>query len=179
MYGLVHRAIHDLVNERFGPEAWERVRSAAQVDEGHFVAMQAYDDAITYRLVGAASEVLELPGEAILEAFGEYWTIYTIEEGYKDLLDMMGSTLEAFLENLDSMHSRIAMAMPELVPPSFEREAQADGSSILYYRSTRTGLAPMVLGLLKGLGTRFELELDVTHLPPTEDGVERFQITAA
>ena len=32
---------------------------------------------------------------------------------------------------------------------------------LLYYRSERTGLAPMVIGLLKGLGRRFSQDISI------------------
>jgi len=177
MYGLVNRAIQGLVKEKFGDEAWKNICTRAELGEPSFVAMEAYDDAITYALVGAASAELKLDPAAILEAFGEYWTSYTIEEGYGGLLTMMGDSLEEFLENLDSMHARIGGTMPKLVPPSFEREPQPDGSSILHYRSEREGLAPMVLGLLKGLATRFSVDIKVEHLERDEDGHERFRVS--
>lgn len=179
MYGLVNRAIEGLVREKFGDDPWESIRSRAGVEVSGFVAMDQYDDAITYALVGAASEELGLDPGTILEAFGEYWTTYTIEEGYADLLEMMGSNLEEFLDNLDSMHMRITATMPGLVMPSFRREACPDGSSILYYESSRDGLAPMVVGLLRGLAGRFDVDIEVEPLGPDGDGAERFRISDA
>ena len=176
MYGLVNRAIEGLVLERFGPEAWRRICKRAELADANFVAMEAYDDAITYGLVGAAAAELQLDPGAILEAFGEYWTAYTIEEGYGSLLSMMGATLDQFLDNLDSMHARVGGTMPQLVPPSFDREAQPDGSSILHYRSQRDGLAPMVLGLLRGLAKRFDVNLEIQRLEPAGPGHERFLV---
>lgn len=177
MYGLVNRAIEGLVTDKFGAEAWTRICARADLDHGDgFVAMDAYDDALTYALVGAASEELGLDPAQVLESFGEYWTLYTIEEGYGDMLTMMGATLEEFLDNLDSMHERIRATMPDLVPPSFEREEQPDGSSILHYRSTRPGLAPMVIGLLRGLAARFDADLEIEHLDSPADGHDRFSI---
>lgn len=176
MYGLVNRAIEGLVLERFGPEVWGRICERADLDAPNFVAMESYDDAITYGLVAAAAAELQLDPAAILEAFGEYWTAYTIEEGYGNLLSMMGSTLEEFLENLDSMHARVGGTMPQLVPPSFQREPRPDGSSILHYRSERQGLAPMVLGLLRGLAKRFAVRIEVEHLEPAGPGHERFLV---
>jgi hypothetical protein len=176
MYGLVNRAIEGLVVEKFGDGAWTRICDKAGLGEPNFVAMEAYDDAITFALVGAAAAELGLDPAVILEEFGEYWTKYTLEEGYGNLLSMMGSTLEEFLENLDSMHARIGGTMPKLVPPSFEREAQPDGSSIVHYRSTREGLAPMVLGLLRGLAKRFNVEIEVEQLEPAGAGHERFRV---
>lgn len=179
MYGLVNRAIKGLVEDQFGVEAWTRICARAGVASGGddgFVAMEAYDDAITYALVGAASEELELDASAILESFGEYWTLYTIEEGYGDMLSMMGSSLGEFVDNLDAMHERIRATMPDLVPPSFERTEQSDGTTILHYRSERVGLAPMVQGLLKGLARRFETTLEVEHLPESVAGHDQFRI---
>lgn len=179
MYGLVNRAIEGLVCQKMGPEVWERIRTRAGLDDSGFVAMDRYDDAVTYGLVGAASEELGMAPAEILEAFGEFWTVYTIEEGYGDLLTMMGSTFEEFLDNLDSMHERIGSTMPGLVPPSFRRESQPDGSHILHYSSEREGLSPMVVGLLRGLAKRFEVELDIECLEPSDDGASRFLLREA
>ena len=164
MYGLVNQAIEGLVRRDFGDDVWLRIADRAGVEPSGFVAMEVYDDSVTYGLVGAASEELKLSPAVLLEAFGEFWTSYTIEEGYEELLAMMGRTLDEFLDNLDSMHERIGSTMPQLVPPSFEREPQEDGSSLLHYRSTREGLAPMVVGLLKGLAKRYSQEIEVEQL---------------
>jgi len=176
MYGLVNRAVEGLIKEKFGDDTWTRICARAELGQSSFVAMDAYDDAITYALVGAASAELELEPAQVLEAFGEYWTSYTIEEGYGDMLAMMGNSLEDFLENLDSMHARIGGTMPKLVPPSFEREPLDDGSSILHYRSEREGLSPMVLGLLKGLARRFEVDIEVAQLESETPGHDRFHV---
>ncbi|MFT4841335.1 MAG: hypothetical protein ACI8UD_000010 [Planctomycetota bacterium] len=179
MYGLVNRAVEGLVTEKFGADAWQRICGRTGIEDPQFLAMEAYDDAVTFGLVAAASAELGLEPAAILEAFGDYWTTYTIEEGYGDLLTMMGSTLDEFLDNLDSMHARIAGTMPKLMPPSFAREACDDGSSILHYRSERAGLAPMVLGLLKGLARRFSVTIDVEQLDDDASGHPRFLVRTA
>lgn len=176
MYGLVNRAVEGLVKEKFGSDTWQRICERASLTDRSFVAMDAYDDSVTYDLVGAASQELEMDPATILEAFGEYWTSYTIEEGYGDLLLMMGDSLDEFLDNLDSMHARIGGTMPKLKPPSFEREPQADGTSVLHYRSEREGLAPMVLGLIRGLSKRFGIEVEIEYLGNAGVGHERFLI---
>ncbi len=176
MYGLVNRAVEGLVKEKFGTEAWQRICDRAGIEDRQFVAMEAYDDAVTFGLVAAASAELKLDPAAILEAFGDYWTTYTIDEGFGDVLTMMGNTLDEFLDNLDSMHARIAGTMPKLMPPSFEREACDNGSSILHYRSEREGLAPMVIGLLKGLARRFSINIEVEQLDQDASDHARFLI---
>ena len=179
MYGLVNRAVEGLVKQNFGDAAWQSICARAEVTDSSFVAMEAYDDSITYSLVAAAAEELDMDAAAILEAFGEFWTTYTIDEGYGDLLSMMGDTLDEFLDNLDSMHARIGSTMPMLQPPSFEREPQQDGSSILHYRSEREGLAPMVRGLIRGLANRFGIDVEVEQLSSPRPGHDRFRVRGA
>ena len=178
MYGLVNRAIRGLVEDKFGDEAWGRVCMRAElVADGGFTAMEAYDDKITYSLVSAVSAEFELDASTVLQSFGEYWTRYTIEEGYVDMLTMMGSTIDEFLDNLDSMHERIRSTMPDLIPPSFQRVREPDGSSILHYRSSRPGLVAMVEGLLEGLAKRFETTLEVEYLADVSiPGHDQFRI---
>ena len=150
MYGLVNKAVVDLVCSKFGQEAWNKIKQKAEVDIDVFVSMDAYPDEVTYRLVGAASEVLKIPPEQVLEAFGEWWVLYTASEGYGPLLNASGSTLREFLMNLDALHARVALTMPALKPPRF-RLVDVDPTTMrLEYYSTRQGLAPMVVGLLKG-----------------------------
>ncbi len=75
----------------------------------------------------------------------------------------MGPTLPEFLGNLDAMHARIVLSMPDLRPPSFLCEPLDDGRLTLQYWSERDGLAPMVLGLLAGLGELLEVQMTVTQ----------------
>ncbi|MFX7898828.1 heme NO-binding domain-containing protein, partial [Acinetobacter baumannii] len=75
MYGLVNRAIEQLVVATAGGPAWRPVCARAGVSPDGFIGMQAYPDDMTYRLVGAASEVLGHPPETVLRLFGEYWIV--------------------------------------------------------------------------------------------------------
>lgn len=170
MYGLVNKAIEDLVCARFGQETWEAIKRKADVDIDAFVSMNAYSDDVTYRLVGAASEVLGLSLEALLEAFGEYWVLYTGREGYGEVLKMAGESLPAFLQNLDSLHARVGLVFPHLKPPSFRCTDIREDSLHLHYYTDRPGLAPMVKGLLKGLGVMFGTEVDITQTSRREHG---------
>lgn len=160
MYGLVNQAIEDLVVRLGGAALWDTIVTKAGIEVPVFVAMQPYDDALAYRLVEAATEVTGMSQGDVLEAFGEHWILYTGEQGYGPMLAAMGTTLPQFLGNLDSMHSRIALTMPALRPPSFACEEVDEKTLRVRYWSERVGLAPMVVGLLKGLGHR--LDLDVT-----------------
>lgn len=173
MYGMVNQAVQDLATSLGGDSLWQQIRDRAGLDVEVFVAMEPYDDALTYRLVQAASEVLGLSADEVLEAFGVHWVTYTGQVGYGPLFTAMGTTLPEFLRNLDAMHTRIALSMPALQPPSFTCEELADGRLVVRYWSQRAGLSPMVRGLLKGLGPVFALEVGVEDAPERREGSEQ------
>lgn len=178
MYGLVNRAIEQLVVSIKGEEGWDRVcQRAGWADQG-FVAMQTYDDAVTYRLVGAVSEELGLPAHEVLKAFGEYWILYTAEEGYGEMLAMCGDDLLGFLRGMNHMHARIEVSMPHIRPPDFEVNEISATEFELIYQSHREGLAPMVEGLISGLAKRFGQQVEIKHtvLRDGESTPDRFHI---
>jgi hypothetical protein len=172
MYGLVNKAVVDLVCTHFGEEAWQEIKRRAECDVDVFVGMDGYPDELTYRLVGAASEVLNLPAEKVLEAFGEYWVLYTAKEGYGEILRASGRDFTEFLMNLDAMHARVGIMMPNLNPPSFQVTDIAGDSIRLHYFSKRQGLGPMIVGLLKGLSSRFSTPIAVQHEKKAAEGAD-------
>jgi hypothetical protein len=173
MYGLVNKAIEEMVCTHYGESTWEAIKQeAALTDIDYFVSMESYPDDVTHRLVRAACKVLNLSSEEILQAFGEYWVTYTAEEGYGEMLAMAGDNLPEFLRNLDNLHMRVGLNFPELKPPSFQANAVDQNALQLDYHSGRQGLAPMVIGLLKGLGRRFKTEVDVSQTGDRNTGAD-------
>ncbi len=170
MYGLINVAIRDMVLAQFGDETWTSIVQKSGVGEDAFVRMDQHDDAVTYGLVGAASEVLDLSASEVLQAFGAYWTTFTAEEGYGPLLTAAGETLPEFLQNLDAMHTRVGTMYPDFKPPSFECTDVTDSGLNLHYRSSRDGLDDLVIGLLKGLGQRFKVNVTVEQTAAKASG---------
>lgn len=164
MYGLVNKAIKDLVVSNYGNEKWQEICKLSDFDEEGFVGMSSYPDKLTYDLVKNASIVLKADSNIILEAFGEYWIRYTAEEGYGDLLNMAGNSFPEFLDNLDLLHFRINNIMPDLKAPQFTTRNSQEKSIELEYRSHRNGFIPMLYGLIKGLGKRFDLNVSTTQI---------------
>jgi Haem-NO-binding len=181
MYGLVNQAIEDLIRKNHGDQVWDAVKHKAGVDVEAFVSMEAYPDAVSYGLVGAASEVLGTPAAQLLEAFGEHWTLYTAQKGYGDLLRTGGSTFKGFMQNLHNLHTHVALSFPHLRPPSFWCTDVTDGTMTLHYQSTREGLGPMVVGLVRGLGRMFATEVTITPTRSRTDGADHdeFLVTFA
>ena len=70
MYGMVNKAVEDMVCSMHGEAMWEKVKERAGVDVDVFISNEGYQDEMTYQLVGAASELSGTPPDQILEAFG-------------------------------------------------------------------------------------------------------------
>jgi hypothetical protein len=172
MHGLVNQGIHDLAIQLGGEQLWADIRAAADVDVENFIGMDNYSDELTYRLVHGASSVLGISESEVLQAFGKHWILYTGRRGYGPMFDTMGGTLPEFLGNLDAMHARLRLSIPALKPPSFVCEECTDQQLRLEYWSDRPGLAPMVLGLLSGLGELFAVTLSVTHTIKQSEGAD-------
>lgn len=177
MYGLVNKAIYDLVVNNYGEETWEKIKAEAEVEVGMFMNLQQYDDSVTYKLVGAASKILGADAYDILVGFGKFWITYTAKEGYGEMLDSAGETFPEFLSNLDNMHLRVGYTYDNLMPPSFHCEVIDDQNLRLEYHTHREHLAPLVVGLLQGLGEKFHLEVKVDHIKTREEiGYDLFHI---
>lgn len=172
MYGLVNQGVQDLVVQLGGEDLWTRIRQRAGVEFDTFVGMDVYPDELTGRLVAAVSETLGISAAEVLRTFGRHWILYTGRKGYGAVFDTMGRTLPQFLGNLDAMHARLSLSMPHLEPPSFVCEETGPGQLRLEYYSHRRGLAPMVVGLIEGLGEVFGLDVRTKQTLATDDGAD-------
>lgn len=165
MYGLVNKAIQDLVCEKFGEDKWNEIKKLSGFEDDFFIGLQTYPDALTYALVKNASKILGAESSVVMETFGEYWILYTANEGYGDMMELAGDTLPDFLNNLDMLHNRLNNLMPNLMPPQFSTRNETANSIELEYRSHRAGFSPMVIGLLRGLCKRFNKEnYSINHI---------------
>lgn len=179
MYGLVNKAIEELVTSNFGETQWERVKSKAGVDVDVFISSESYSDDMTYKLVGAAVDVLGVPADVILIAFGEHWVLKTAAKSYGPMMKSAGATLKEFLVNLPNFHTRVAMIYPNLEPPRFQCTDVTDSGLLLHYHSHRAGLTSFVTGLLQGLGKLYDTPCASTILERKDQGADHdvFSVT--
>jgi hypothetical protein len=170
MYGMVNEALRAFLVAEFGEEGWEQVRKLAGVKLTHFLPMSSYDDAITYELVGAASESQNVESADLLRRFGRTWVQFARDNGFKELMDFTGGDLFGFLANLDVMHAGLEASFRGYSAPSFRLDAGAgEGHYELHYYSRREGLAPFVVGLLQGAAELFGIPVRVEEIEGGDD----------
>ncbi len=170
MYGIVNKAIEDLVITNFGENNWQRIREQSGVDVEFFISNEPYDDAITYQLAQGVAEVMKMPLGKVLEAFGEWWVLKTSKEKYGGLMQAGGHSLKEFLRNLPVFHNRVMLIYPKLTPPEFRVSDETENSILVHYYSKREGLQDFVRGLMIGLGKMYDTPVDVELIQSREDG---------
>lgn len=179
MYGIVNKAIQDLVIANFGTEKWEAILETSGIEEDFFISSEAYDDDITFKLAGAVSHEMKMPIEDVLVAFGEWWVLKTTKEKYSGLMESGGSSLKEFLVNLPVFHNRVMLIYPKLTPPEFKVSEVSENSLNLHYFSQREGLQEFVRGIIQGLAKSFNTPTNIELLQTRNfgDSHEIFKIS--
>jgi hypothetical protein len=163
MYGMVNKSVQALVTTKFGIDKWEEIKQKAGVTIEAFISNESYPDAMTYGLIGAATEVLKLSADEILFSFGEFWVLNTARQDYGDLLSSAGRNMPEFLDYLPMFHTRVALIFPHLKPPRFEcSDRQADRITMHYF-SHRPGLSVFVRGLFSGIAKMYDTPAQITQ----------------
>lgn len=168
---MINDAMREMVVDTAGLATWESICEGAGLSPSvRFASDETFPDSVTYDLVASASKVLDAPAAALLENFGAYWFGFSMRSGYGDLYGAAGANLLAFLQQLDAMHARLALAMPEFEAPSF-RVSDVDEEGLkLHYHSKRPGLHPFVKGLVVALGDHFGQPVTMTLIQSRDEG---------
>lgn len=170
MYGIVNKAIQELVTENYGEEKWQKILALSGVEEDFFISNEPYDDDITFKLAQAVSLEMNSNIGDVLVAFGEWWVVKTTKDKYGTLMESGGATLKEFLLNLPVFHNRVMLIYPKLTPPEFKVSNISDTSMHLHYISSREGLQEFVRGLIQGLGILFNTPVTVELIQSRDDG---------
>jgi hypothetical protein len=161
MYGIVNKAIEELIVENFGESKWELIKQKSEINIDYFISSEPYDDDVTFKLASTISEELNIPISQVLILFGEWWILKTGKEKYGYLLESGGENLKEFLINLPLFHNRVFLIYPNLTPPEFNVTDISENSLHLHYYSKRIGLQEFVRGLIQGLGKFYNCAVEI------------------
>lgn len=175
MYGMIHRAVRQMVLDRAGQETWDQIEAIAGTGQSELISAEIYDDAVTLQLIGSAARCVEIDVGEFLVDFGRYWIAYAESGPFGPILNFTGDDIATFLRNLDRLHDGVQTVMPNARMPSFKVVSEEPDVLLVDYHSERTGLEPFVEGLLLGLLDRFNLSGAIDIVPSAEKAV-RFRI---
>jgi predicted hydrocarbon binding protein len=172
MKGVINKGIQELVLDKFGSEAWEKIKQSAGCSEPFFAASNDYPDEMSVALIQAASQVSGLPAEVVCIEFGKYWVNHTGKDTYPSYYTMAGTNARQFLLSMGKVHEHVTRSILNASPPGLEYEELPDGKLLMHYRSSRR-LCAVLRGLILGVGEHFDEKLDVKELRCFHKGADR------
>ena len=120
-----------------------------------------------------------MTADTFLEEFGVAFWEWTVEYRYDNLLRILGSSLRDFLTNLDALHDHLASVYTGMNAPSFRCMDAGGGDLFLFYYSVRTGLHPIVTGIVKSVAReiyKMKIEMKVVENPDEEYEESRSEV---
>ncbi|CAF5196028.1 unnamed protein product, partial [Rotaria magnacalcarata] len=89
---------------------------------------------------------LDEPISDIMDIFGFEFVSYVSNNGYDQILRILGHNMRDFLNGLDNLHEYMRYSYPRMRPPSFYVEKESAEGLTLHYRSRRRGFVHYVIG---------------------------------
>lgn len=169
MKGVINKGIQELVESRFGAEAWSTIKEHAGCEEPFFVITEDYPDEMSVALARSASKVSGLSIEDVLFEFGKFWVTNTGRNCYPTFYKMAGTSAREFLLNMDRVHDLATKSISNAVPPKFRYEELPDGRLLMHYDSKRN-LCAAFRGLITGVGLFFNEDLEVNEIACVNQG---------
>ena len=125
MNRLVGRSIEHFLKARHGSEFWAQLACQEDTSAIARVVQPLPHPNLATRLMAEAAVQLERPESDLWEDLGTHLVTHPDMETLRRLLRFGGVTFEEFLWSLDTLESRVAMAMPGLGMPQVELEFTA------------------------------------------------------
>merc|ERR1712013_66362 len=150
MYGYFNHAFEKFILQKYGPEKWEIIRMEAGMFDESFEDKELYDDNMTYEIIDAACDVLDMENEMLQEVFGETYFTHCLSTHHSLLLTKLGTNLFDFLANMDTLHDHLSLSYVGVKIPSFRVRQSEDRTSIsVDYHTERVGLEYVTKGVIR------------------------------
>jgi hypothetical protein len=170
MHGLVNRSMEVFLRHTYGGAVWTDIAREAQLGFDSFESMLTYDDALTERVIRAASRQLRRPRDAFLEDLGTFLVSHPTLERLRRLLRFGGVDFVEFLHSLDDLQGRGQLALPDLDLPRLELSALACDRYTLTCTSPLRGSGHVIVGLLRAMADDYGALVLLEHKGATPRG---------
>ena len=160
MKGIVFTLLNQMVEEKFGLEAWDQLIEKSGVD-GLYISTATYPDEEVMKLVATASEMTGIAVNDLVKAFGVYM-VPQFHEKYP-VFFKPEMTLKSFLLTVDRViHVEVRKLYPDAGLPDFQYKDESDNELTMIYRSPRK-LCMLAEGLIEGAAKHFKTEYTLEH----------------
>ncbi len=150
--GIVFNLLEQVVFRDYGDNTWDDLLSAAGL-VGAYTSLGSYPDEHLGKLVGVASEALDLPAQDVIRWFGRE-ALPALAQAYPMFFTPHSETRSFLLTLNDIIHPEVRKLYPGADVPEFDFDTLPDGSLRMGYHSHRK-LCSFAEGLIEGAASQF------------------------
>jgi hypothetical protein len=175
MKGVIFDLLNEMVEEKFGFQAWEDILDLTKLD-GIYVTTETYPDEELSKLVAAAETVSGIPGAELVKEFGRYMLPSFVKS--HPVFFAGKPTLRDFLLTVDRViHVEVRKLYPDAGLPTFSyNDAEGDRSKlVMIYKSPRK-LCALSEGLIDGAANYFGEEYRLEHSVCMHKGADHCEL---
>ena len=176
MKGVIFNVVQEVVEDLFDTDTWDDLLDAAAVD-GAYTALGDYADSELVSIVAAASTATGQSAEDVLRLVGHH-ALPKLASRMPEALVSAEDPISFIRRVNDIIHPEVLKIYPDAIPPAFSFEDHPNGGLVVNYRSDRN-LPALAEGLLSGVSTLFDAELDIVRTPDYDGPGTQFIVTAA
>lgn len=158
MKGVVYNLLEACVTAEYGEDMWDQLLDAAGLD-GAYTSLGNYPDGDLVALVGAASEALHEPGDAIIRWFGRS-SMPLLATRYPGFFAPHETTRSFVLALNGIIHPEVRKLYAGADVPIFSFDGSSDDMLVMGYRSDRR-LCAFAEGLLQGAATHYGEQISI------------------
>lgn len=160
MKGIVFNLLEGVVTKAHGEEAWDTLLERAGV-EGSYTSLGAYPDQDLFRLVRAASEMLQLPPDGVVRWFARQ-ALPLMVARYPEFFAPHVSTRPFLLTLNQVIHPEVRKLFPGADVPDFQYDTSSSEVLEMVYRSSRK-MCSFALGLIEGTADHYQESVHYEH----------------
>ena len=174
MQGLIFTALAEMIEEKFGLLALQKVLDTATIEDDAFVSTSIYPDSSLVRLVEAASDVSGIAVPDLVKAYGEYLFAHFVK--LHEAMILESESLKDFLLRIDSViHVEVSKLYPGSSLPIFNYEDIDENNLVMIYRSPRK-MCHLAEGLVLGAANYFNTPYQLTQTQCMHSGADHCRL---
>ncbi|MBC9070929.1 heme NO-binding domain-containing protein [Thauera sp. CAU 1555] len=180
MKGIVFTEFIEMVEQRFSAEIADRMLDTTDLPSGGaYTSVGTYDHAEMVALVGTLSNLVQMPANALVTAFGEYlFGRFSVLYPRFFTADI-GGAFDFLVSIEEVIHAEVHKLYPDAELPRFEVESRNDAELRMIYTSSRH-FADLAEGLMRGCVAHYREPLRIAREPmpgTAQTSRERFILT--
>jgi hypothetical protein len=152
MKGIIFNLLEQVVSDAHGEATWDRLLEATGL-EGAYTAVGSYPDEELGALVGAASQALGTPPDALVRWFGRS-ALPKLAARYPDFFQPHTDARSFILTLNEVIHPEVRKLFPGAYAPSFDFDTSDEHALALSYYSHRN-LCSFAEGLVEGAADHY------------------------